>query len=163
MIMQPSKFGRKLLFSDLSYKTNEQSLLNYFTTYGSIEELCLEKDDQDQSVRKGFLIFTDAHSIDHLMSKRPHLIDDRFVHIQRFIPTQCINTNNMSESLGVNLAVNEVFINRLCSGETREMFIDYFQSFGHIVDCRVYHSSPMNSRQSGYAFLRFTDYDSVGK
>lgn len=161
--MQPANFSRKLLFSDLSYKTDEQSLLNYFSPFGSIEELCLEKDDQDQSLRNGFLTFTDVQSIDHLMSKRPHLIDNRFIHIQRFIPTQCINMNNMSEYIGVNLAVNEVFINRLCSGETREMFMDYFQSFGHVVDCRVYHSSSMNSKQTGYAFLRFTDYDSVGK
>jgi RNA recognition motif-containing protein len=156
--------SRKLLFSNLSYKTTEQILINYFSIYGFIEELYLYKDDQDQSLRKGFIIYKDIYSVNNFMLKRPHFIDQRQIHIQRSIPNQCRNNNNnISEQLGINLTVNEIFISRLCSGEKREIFINYFQSYGNIIDCRVFNSYSQNSKQTGYAFVRFTDYDSVGK
>jgi RNA-binding protein Musashi len=156
-----SNYNKKLLFSNLSYQTTEEKLIKYFSTYGLIEEFELYKDDQNQSLRKGFLIYQDISSVNNLMFKRPHFIDNRQVHIQRLIPNEY--RNNMSEQLGMNLTVNEIFISRLCSGEKREMFMNYFQSYGNIIDCRVFNSYSQNFKQTGYAFLRFTDYDSVGK
>ena len=154
---------KKLLFSNLSYKTTEPVLVNYLSTYGSIEEFYLHKDDQNQSLRKGFIIYKEVNSITNLMLTRPHVIDNREIHIQRAMPNQCRNNNNnISEYLGINLTVNEIFISRLCSGEKRETFIDYFQSYGSITDCRVFNSYSQNSKQAGYAFIRFADYDSVG-
>jgi RNA recognition motif-containing protein len=155
---------RQIQFSNLSYKTTEQTLINYFSNYGQIEKLILYRDDQEQSLRKGFLIYKDSNSVNELMLKRPHLIDNRQIFLQRTMPiNQYINSNYLSESLGINLTVNEVFISRLCSGETKEMFINYFQRFGTINDCRVFNSYSQNPKQTGYAFLRFNDYDSVGK
>ncbi|CAF1448116.1 unnamed protein product [Adineta ricciae] len=153
--------NKKLLFSNLSYKTTEQTLTNYFLTYGSIEDLVLYKDDQDQSLRKGFLIYQDTDSVNKIMSKRPHYIDDRQIHLQRPIPNQY--RTNLPEQLGLNLTVNEIFISRLCSGEQREMLMGYFEKFGKIIDCRVFNSHSKNSNQAGYAFLRFQDYDSVDR
>lgn len=157
-----SSTNKKLIFTNLSYKTTEQKLTNYLLPYGSIEELYLYKDDQGQSLRKGFIIYKDPNSVNNVMSKRPHFIDNRQIHIHRAIPNQCRNNTNVSEYLGINLTVNEIFISRLCAGEKRETFINYFQKYGEIADCRVFNSYSQNSKQTGYAFLRFTDYDSVG-
>lgn len=155
---------RQIEFSNLSYKTTEDNLRNYFSIYGQIEHLILHKDDQEQSLRKGFLIYKTNQTIDELMSKRPHFIDHREIFLQRTIPFNTnINSNYLSESLGIHLTVKEIFISRLCSGETREFFINYFQRFGTILDCRVFNSYSQNSKQLGYAFIRFDDYDSVGK
>ncbi|CAF1000683.1 unnamed protein product [Adineta steineri] len=153
---------KQIQFSNLSYKTTEQILINYFSQYGQIEKLILYKDDQDQSLRKGFFIYKNLNSLNNLMSKRPHTIDNRQIFLQRTIPiNQYTNSNYLSESLGINLTVNELFISRLCSGETKEMFIDYFQRFGTITYCRVFNSYSQNPKQMGYAFVRFDDYDSV--
>lgn len=155
---------RQLQFSNLSYKTTEESLTNYFSLYGQIECLVLQKDDEEQSLRKGFLVYKTCQSIDELMSKRPHFIDNRELFLQRTMPSSTnMNSNFLSETLGVHLTVKEIFISRLCSGETREFFMNYFQRFGTIVDCRVFNSYSQNSKQLGYAFVRFDDYDSVGK
>jgi RNA recognition motif-containing protein len=43
------------------------------------------------------------------------------------------------------------------------MLTNYFQQFGRITNCRVFNSYSKNPKQMGYAFLRFEDYDSVGK
>lgn len=155
--------SRKVLFSNLSYRTTEQSLINYFAQYGSIEEFALYRDDQEQSLREGFLLYHQSNSLDQLMNHRPHIIDDRTVQLRRFIPKESINPRNLSDQLAIHLTVNEIFLNRLYANETREMFIDYFQSFGSILDCRVYHSTLKNGKSTGYAFVRFSDYDSVGK
>jgi RNA recognition motif-containing protein len=156
--------SKQVEFSNLSYKTTEQILLNYFSNYGSIEKLILYRDDQDQSLRKGFLIYKDTNSINDLMFNRPHFIDNRQIFLQRTMPMNpYTNSKYLSESLGINLTVKEVFISRLCSGETKEMFINYFQRFGTIIDCKVFNSFSQNPKQLGYAFLRFEDYDSVGK
>jgi RNA recognition motif-containing protein len=153
MVIMSSMTNRKLLFSNLSYRTNDNTLINYFSQFGSIEHLYLYKDDQEQSLRQGFVIYKEVHAIEHVMCKRPHTIDNRTIHLHRSIPDHCINTKNMSEYLGIHLYANE----------TRDMFINYFQAYGNIVDCRVYHTSSMNSKATGYAFVRFHDYDSVGK
>ena len=159
-----NNINKRIQFSNLSYKTTEQILINYFSNYGQIENLILYKDDQDQSLRKGFLIYQHKNSINDLMFKRPHIIDNRQIFLQRTMPiNQYTNSNCLSESLGINLTVNELFISRLYSGETKEMFINYFQQFGRITDCRVFNSYSQNLKQMGYAFLRFDDYDSVGK
>jgi RNA recognition motif-containing protein len=155
---------RQVKFSNLSYKTTEQILINYFTNYGQIENLILYKDDQEQSLRKGILIYKTKQSVNDLMSQRPHFIDNRQIFLQRTMPmNHYSHSNYLSESLGMNLTVNEVFISRLCSGETKDMFINYFQQFGQIIDCRVFNSYSQNPKQLGYAFIRFQDYDSVGK
>lgn len=153
---------RQVQFSNLSYKTTEDNLRAYFSIYGQIEHLVLHKDDQDQSLRKGFLVYKTCQTINELMSKRPHFIDNREVFLQRTMPLNAnINSNYLSESLGIHLTVKEIFISRLCSGETREFFMHYFQRFGKILDCRVFNSYSQNSKQLGYAFVRFDDYDSV--
>ena len=152
-----SQVGKKLLVSNLSYRTTEEKLFQYFSCYGRIEELQLDRDDQDQSLRRGFLIYEEIGSMNEVMFHRPHWIDQRSIHLQRAIPEEF--RMNLSERLGMNLSVNEIFISRLSSGEQVQMFRNYFQSFGHIIHCRVFHSS----RQSGYAFVRFKDYDSVGR
>ena len=98
------------------------------------------------------------------MSKGPHFINNRQIFLQRTMQINAYtHSNYLSESLGINLIVNEIFISRLCSGETKEFFINYFQKFGEIIDCRVFNSYSQNLKQLGYAFLRFKDYDSVGK
>lgn len=156
--------AKQVHFSNLSYKTTEQSLYNYFSNYGLIERIVLFKDDQEQSIRKGFLICKDSMMIDQLMFKRPHIIDQREIFLQRALPTNHYSSNNHpSESLGMNLTVKEIFISRLCAGESKEMFLNYFQRFGTIEDCRVFNSYSRNPKQMGYAFVRFNDYDSVGK
>ena len=155
--------SKQIEFSNLSYKTTEQVLLTYFSTYGQIEKLFLYKDDQDQSLRKGYLIYRNFNSVNEVMSKRPHFIDNRQVFLRRTMTkAQYSNSNYLSESLGINLTVNELFISRLCSGETKEMFLNYFQQFGTIIDCRVFNSYSQNPKKMGFAFLRFVDYDSVG-
>jgi len=160
----PSNVNRKLLFSNLSYKTTETTLINYFSSFGPIEELVLYKDDQDQSLRRGFLIYKDVNHVDQAMSRRPHCLDSRPVHLQRAIPSPYRNNyQNPSEQLGLNLAVNEIFISRLGSGETRELFVNYFKSFGNIIDCRVFNSHAHNPQRTGYAFVRFADYDCVDR
>lgn len=155
--------ARKLLFSNLSYRTSEQNLIDYFTRFGSIEEISLFKDDQEQSLRRGFVTFYDRTSTDRVMEKRPHQIDGRIIEIHREIPAQFVNAKNISESLGIHLIVNEIFISRVTENETRQMFLDYFQSFGQIVDCRIYKGSTNNGKSTGYGFVRFVDYDSVDR
>ena len=152
-------------FSNLSYKTNESSLERYFSAYGPIEKLVLYRDDQDQSLREGFLIYKTSNSVNELMFSRPHSIDQRQIFVRRSIPKINPSTcqNSIIESLSSELIVNELFISRLYSGETKEHFLNYFQRFGTIVDCRVFHSFSSNRNQSGYAFVRFDDYDSVGQ
>ena len=161
----PTRAPNRLDFSNLSYKTTEQTLLNFFAQYGRIEKLILYRDDQDQSLREGFVVYTELHSVNQLMSKRPHSIDQRTIFLQRNIASSLTSTTSscMSDYLGAHLTVNEIFISRLCSGETRETFVNYFQRFGMIRHCRVFNSTARNPKQMGYAFVSFADYDSVGK
>lgn len=159
-----SEFDNRVEFSNLSYRTTENSLRHYFLQYGSIEKLVLYRDDQEQSLRQGYLIYQDRNSVHDVMGQRPHTIDQRQIFLRRFIPhPSSMRHVSPSESLANQLTVNEIFISRLSSGERKELFIHYFQRFGTVVDCRVFHPSASNSKSMGYAFVRFEDYDSVGQ
>lgn len=155
---------QEIQFSNLSYKTTAPTLRNYFSRYGQIDELVLYQDDQEQSLRKGFVVYRDRNSPDDLMAQRPHVLDGRQIFVQRSMPAlRYANSHCPSELLSRNLTVQEIFISRLHAGETRELLVGYFRRFGNVVDCRVFNTNSPNPRQMGYAFLRFDDYDSVGK
>lgn len=156
------KSNSRIEFSNLSYKSDETTLNKYFSRYGQIEKLILFRDDQDQSLREGFFIYKNSESVDELMNERPHSIDARQIFVRRSIPNKNSSSFNL-DAISSQLVVKELFISRLLFAESKEFFVKYFQRFGKIVDCRVFHFSSSNRNKSGYGFVRFDDYDSVGE
>ena len=88
--MEPEQF-RKVFIGGLSYKTDDETLKNYFLKYGELVDYVVMKDGQTGRSRGfGFVTYSDSYMVDELMKNRPHIIDGRQVEPKRATPREVI-------------------------------------------------------------------------
>jgi heterogeneous nuclear ribonucleoprotein A1/A3 len=69
---------RKLFIGGLDYKTDEDSLRNYFGQWGTIDNVVVVKDPQTRRSRGfGFVTFSRADMVDLVQNHGSHEIDGR--------------------------------------------------------------------------------------
>jgi RNA recognition motif-containing protein len=86
--MEPEQF-RKVFIGGLSYKTDDETLKNYFLKYGELVDYVVMKDGQTGRSRGfGFVTYSDSFMVDELMKNRPHIIDGRQVEPKRATPRE---------------------------------------------------------------------------
>lgn len=89
--MEPEQF-RKVFIGGLSYKTDDETLKNYFLKYGELVDYVVMKDGQTGRSRGfGFVTYSDSFMVDELMKNRPHIIDGRQVEPKRATPREVNN------------------------------------------------------------------------
>lgn len=89
--MEPEQF-RKVFIGGLSYKTDDETLKNYFLKYGELVDYVVMKDGQTGRSRGfGFVTYSDSFMVDELMKNRPHIIDGRQVEPKRATPREVKN------------------------------------------------------------------------
>jgi RNA recognition motif-containing protein len=88
VINEPEQF-RKVFIGGLSYKTDDETLKNYFTKYGHLVDYVVMKDSQTGRSRGfGFVTYSESSMVDELMRNRPHIIDGRQVEPKRATPRE---------------------------------------------------------------------------
>lgn len=71
---------RKLFIGGLDYRTNDQSLKQFYEQWGEIVDVVVMKDPQTKRSRGfGFITYSRAHMVDDAQKNRPHKIDGRYV------------------------------------------------------------------------------------
>lgn len=87
-ITEPEQF-RKVFIGGLSYKTDDETLKNYFAKYGKLVDYVVMKDSQSGRSRGfGFVTYSQSFMVDELMKNRPHIIDGRQVEPKRATPRE---------------------------------------------------------------------------
>ena len=87
-ITEPEQF-RKVFIGGLSYKTDDETLKNYFAKYGKLVDYVVMKDGQSGRSRGfGFVTYSHSFMVDELMKNRPHIIDGRQVEPKRATPRE---------------------------------------------------------------------------
>ena len=87
-ITEPEQF-RKVFIGGLSYKTDDETLKNYFAKYGKLVDYVVMKDGQSGRSRGfGFVTYSQSFMVDELMKNRPHIIDGRQVEPKRATPRE---------------------------------------------------------------------------
>ena len=73
----------------MSYKTDDETLKNYFAKYGKLVDYVVMKDGQSGRSRGfGFVTYSHSYMVDELMKNRPHIIDGRQVEPKRATPRE---------------------------------------------------------------------------
>ena len=86
--LEPEQF-RKVFIGGLSYKTDDDTLKNYFLKFGELVDYVVMKDGQSGRSRGfGFVTYSDSSMVDELMKNRPHIIDGRQVEPKRATPRE---------------------------------------------------------------------------
>lgn len=150
---------RKLFVGGLDAKTTEETLKDYFSSYGTIDNCEIMKDRSTPPKSKGFgfITFTSPDNIDEIQKNRPHEIDGRKIETKRATPKQ-----------QQYWATKKLYITDFAKDQKEEDLIedmkDVFGKFGTIVNIKlIKEKDPKDGNLKGFGFIEFEDEDPVDK
>ncbi|XP_064423881.1 TAR DNA-binding protein 43 isoform X2 [Latimeria chalumnae] len=130
-----------LIVLGLPWKTTEQDLKEYFSTFGEVLMVQVKKDVRTGNSKGfGFVRFTEYESQVKAMSQR-HMIDGRWC--------DCKLPN--SKSPGEPLKSRKVFVGRCTEDMTSDELRQFFSQYGEVID--VFIPKPFRA----FAFVTFAD------
>ncbi|XP_070615408.1 TAR DNA-binding protein 43 isoform X4 [Erythrolamprus reginae] len=131
-----------LIVLGLPWKTTEQDLKEYFSTFGEVLMVQVKKDIKTgHSKGFGFVRFTDYETQVKVMSQR-HMIDGRWCDCK--LP-------NSKQSPDEPLRSRKVFVGRCTEDMTADELRQFFSQYGEVVD--VFIPKPFRA----FAFVTFAD------
>lgn len=155
--LEPEQF-RKVFIGGLSYKTDDDTLKEYFEKYGELVDHVVMKDSQTGRSRGfGFVTYSDSFMVDELMKYRPHTIDGRQVEPKRATPRE-----KDSGKAEVQMTVKKLFIGGLRDNISDEDLTSYFGAYGSVAEAIVMKEKE-TGKSRGFGFVTFDDYDPVDK
>ncbi|XP_022771695.1 heterogeneous nuclear ribonucleoprotein 1-like isoform X2 [Durio zibethinus] len=156
----------KLFIGGISWDTNEESLKEYFSSFGEVVEAVIMKDRTTGRARGfGFVVFADP-AIAERVIKEKHNIDGRMVEAKKAVPRDDQNimsrsTSNIHGSPGPG-RTRKIFVGGLASTVTESDFKKYFDQFGNITDVVVMYDHN-TQRPRGFGFITYDSEEVVDK
>lgn len=148
---------RKLFIGGLSFDTVDESLREYFQTFGNVTDCIVMKDPKTKKSRGfGFVTFERISYVDAVMNKRPHKIDGRNV-----TPKRAVSRED-SEKPGAHATVKKIFVGGIKDDTYETQLRTYFEKFGNIELIEVMEDRE-SGKKRGFAFVTFADHDPVDK
>ncbi|KAI1714111.1 RNA recognition motif domain-containing protein [Ditylenchus destructor] len=127
---------------DLSPKTTDESLREFYSKFGGLTQCEVRKDPKSgQSNGCGYVTFTTKNGLDCALDAEPHVIDGTEVFLQYV-------TGEM-----------DLWIPRVPDGITQEMLQGFFSQFGEVRDIR-----PLSLKnQPGHVYVCFSSLDEANR
>ncbi|XP_017227251.1 heterogeneous nuclear ribonucleoprotein 1 [Daucus carota subsp. sativus] len=159
----------KLFIGGISWDTNEDSLKEYFQTFGEVVEAVIMKDRATGRARGfGFVVFADAAVAERVV-KAKHMIDGRTVEAKKAVPrddqqtpTRISGSIQGSPSPARTARTKKIFVGGLASTVTENEFKKYFDQFGCITDVVVMYDHN-TQRPRGFGFITFDSEEAVDR
>nr|CAB3253742.1 heterogeneous nuclear ribonucleoproteins A2/B1 [Phallusia mammillata] len=104
----------------------------------------------------GFVTYERIKMVDKVMDARPHKLDGRTV-----TPKRAVSRED-SERPGAHATVKKIFVGGIRDEATEEQLRDHFKKFGS-VDLIEIMEDRVSGKKRGFAFVTFSDHDSVDK
>lgn len=148
---------RKMFVGGLELKTTEETLKEFFSTYGTIEDVLLMKDKNNPPKSKGFafVTFVSSESLDEVQKNRPHVIDGKKIETKRATPKQ-----------QQYWSTKKLYIKDFAKDCDEEELVadmkDMFGKFGNVKDVHLVKEKG-DAGLKGYGFIEFDDEDPVDK
>jgi squid-like protein len=137
---QHSDEDRKLFLGGLSWDTEEQDILNYFSKFGQIANVNIKYDSVTGKPRGfGFITFGNAASIDQVLAGGPHMIKNRAVDPKR--PR-------------TKPAFKKIFVGGVDADMSKDEIKSYFERFGAVegIECPF---DKQRGRRREFCFIIF--------
>lgn len=146
---------RKLFVGGLKATTDDQTLSEYFSRYGTLTDCAVVKDPSGRSRKFGFVTYESPETVDAVQTERPHRVDGKEVETKRPAPKDDPTPNAQAKTA-------KLFVGGLKREVTEEDLSDYFGSLGKVKSVEIIkHRDTGASR--GFAFVTFEDHDFVDK
>lgn len=147
---------RKLFVGGLDAKTTVETLREYFSSYGTIEncDIMKERNNPQKSKGFGFITFDNPNCLDEIQKNRPHEIDGKKIETKRATPKS--QQYWATKKLYIKDFPKELEEEELIA-EMREVFGKY----GTVKDIKLVKEK--DNALKGFGFIEFEDEDAVDK
>ena len=138
----------KLFVGGLSWETNQESLLRYFSRFGEVIDCVVMKNAETGRSRGfGFVTFSDPLNIDSVIQSCPHNLDGRTID-----PKPCNPRSMQKPKKNVNWP--KVFLGGLPSSITETDLRNYFNRYGRVTEVVIMYDQE-KKKARGFGFLSF--------
>jgi RNA recognition motif-containing protein len=147
---------RKLFVGGLPPTATEESLQEYFQTYGAIESCDIVKEKNNQNKSKGFafITFKTPASLEEIQKNRPHEVDGKKIETKRATPKSC-----------PYWATKKLYFKGFAKEDEEEKLIadvkEKFSEFGEVKDVNL--PKEKDNTLKGFGFIEFIEEDPVDK
>ncbi|KAJ6007116.1 hypothetical protein N7522_005467 [Penicillium canescens] len=134
--------ARKMFIGGLNWETTDQSLRDYFSEFGEVQECTVMRDSATGRSRGfGFLTFRDPKTVNTVMVKE-HYLDGKIIDPKRAIP------RDEQEK------TSKIFVGGVSQEATEQDFKQFFMQFGRVVDATLMIDKD-TGRPRGFGFVTF--------
>ncbi|OQD65048.1 hypothetical protein PENPOL_c006G01425 [Penicillium polonicum] len=142
--------NRKMFIGGLNWETTDESLRDYFSQFGEVQECTVMRDSATGRSRGfGFLTFRDAKTVNTVMVKE-HYLDGKIIDPKRAIP------RDEQEK------TSKIFVGGVSQEATEQDFKQFFMQFGRVVDATLMMDKD-TGRPRGFGFVTFDGDAAVEK
>ncbi|KAM0802736.1 hypothetical protein BDR22DRAFT_92475 [Usnea florida] len=131
-----------MFIGGLNWETTDQSLKEYFSTFGEVQECTVMRDGASGRSRGfGFLTFRDPKTVNVVMVKE-HYLDGKIIDPKRAIPRD------------EQERTSKIFVGGVSQDANEHVFKEYFAQFGRVVDATLMMDKD-TGRPRGFGFVTF--------
>ncbi|RDW74729.1 heterogeneous nuclear ribonucleoprotein HRP1 [Aspergillus mulundensis] len=132
----------KMFIGGLNWETTDQSLKEYFSQFGEVQECTVMRDSATGRSRGfGFLTFRDPKTVNTVMVKE-HYLDGKIIDPKRAIP------RDEQEK------TSKIFVGGVSQEATEQDFKQFFMQFGRVIDATLMIDKD-TGRPRGFGFVTF--------
>jgi RNA recognition motif-containing protein len=153
--VSPKPFDKKMFIGGLSWQTTPENLKNYFSQYGEVLECMIMKDAITKRSRGfGFITFKDANSVEKVLAKEVHMLDEKQIDPKQAYPRQ--------KHPKMVTRTKKIFVGGLSANTTVEDVKKYFEQYGKVEDAMLM-IDKQTARHRGFGFVTWESEDVVDK
>ncbi|KAL5337860.1 hypothetical protein BJX70DRAFT_222154 [Aspergillus crustosus] len=132
----------KMFIGGLNWETTDESLKEYFSQFGEVQECTVMRDSATGRSRGfGFLTFRDPKTVNTVMVKE-HYLDGKIIDPKRAIP------RDEQEK------TSKIFVGGVSQEATEQDFKQFFMQFGRVIDATLMIDKD-TGRPRGFGFVTF--------
>uniref|UniRef100_A0A0L8FK40 RRM domain-containing protein n=1 Tax=Octopus bimaculoides TaxID=37653 RepID=A0A0L8FK40_OCTBM len=146
---------RKLFIGGLNNETTEDTLRQYFETWGEVVDCVVMKNPTNNRSRGfGFVTYQSAAQLDKAQAQRPHTLDKKTLDTKRAMPRDGSEETQAS--------VKKMFVGGLEETTSEEEIRELFCPYGRIEKVEMI-KDKATGKQKRFCFVTFDDFDCVDK
>lgn len=146
----PPKDEGKMFIGGLNWETTDDSLKNYFSQFGEVEDCTVMRDNATGRSRGfGFLTFRDPKCVNAVMRKE-HFLDGKIIDPKRAIPREEQDKTA------------KIFVGGVGGDVTEDDFRVFFEQYGTVIDAQLMMDKD-TGRPRGFGFVTFDSDKAVEK